>query len=259
MTTHPAFDIEYALVARVLKFLEPGRYLQFRVEDCGDGTWALRGFEHATWIDREGRRAPLTADEREAVRHRLVARARELGVWLHTGPHDASPRPADLPPPRPVRAVPPLPVAAEPADDSPADGEDVAIAREAEAAAVGETEAAIAACDDPELRAFLEFERDSQRVPSAKLRLSDPAALLREIEQALAQTEPMAAAGWEQAESIVRQLHWCRGAVRGEAVEAAPGPLSMGLIATREFDMYGSDPALAALINRIQDAVQRAG
>lgn len=33
-----------------------------------------------------------------------------------------------------------------------------------------------------------------------------------------------------------------------------PGPLSMGLIATRELDMYGNKPDLALLINDKQDA-----
>jgi len=36
-----------------------------------------------------------------------------------------------------------------------------------------------------------------------------------------------------------------------------PGPLTMGLIATREFDMYGDNPALAGLINEIQHEANR--
>ncbi len=78
--------------------------------------------------------------------------------------------------------------------------------------------------------------------------------LLAAIDRAEAALGPLAA-DWDVAASIVRQLTWCRGTVRREPVESAPGPFSMGLMATREFDMYGSNPELAALINRIQDAM----
>jgi hypothetical protein len=39
--------------------------------------------------------------------------------------------------------------------------------------------------------------------------------------------------------------------------EPRPGPFSMGLIATREFDMWGDNPELALLINRIQTEAER--
>ena len=40
------------------------------------------------------------------------------------------------------------------------------------------------------------------------------------------------------------------------AGENRPGPFSMGLIAVREFDMYGDRPELAVLINEVQRAMQ---
>lgn len=77
-------------------------------------------------------------------------------------------------------------------------------------------------------------------------------------EQALAQIEPLAAQGWASAESILLQLKWCLAFARGEEVEPAPGAFSMGLIASREFDMYGDQPELARLINQTQREVERA-
>jgi hypothetical protein len=65
----------------------------------------------------------------------------------------------------------------------------------------------------------------------------------------------MAAQGWAPAESIRRQLNWCLAFARGEEPKPAPGSFSMGLIATREFDMYGDQPELARLINQIQREV----
>ncbi|HWA15148.1 MAG TPA: hypothetical protein VG817_01860 [Gemmatimonadales bacterium] len=82
-------------------------------------------------------------------------------------------------------------------------------------------------------------------------------ALLAEIERALARITPLAEQHWDQAVSIQRQLLWCRGCLTGQVPEERPGPFSMGLIAVREFDMYGNDPELASLINRIQDAMNR--
>jgi hypothetical protein len=86
--------------------------------------------------------------------------------------------------------------------------------------------------------------------------MSDP-TLLAEIEQALARITPMAEQQWDPAVSIQRQLLWCRGYLQGQVPEARPGPFSMGLIATREFDMYGNEPDLASLINSIQGAMNR--
>ncbi len=80
--------------------------------------------------------------------------------------------------------------------------------------------------------------------------------LLAKIDEALAQIMPMAAQGWGAAISIERQLRWCRATLTGAPVEPAPGPLSMGLIAVREFDMYGDAPDLARLINAVQDEME---
>ena len=62
----------------------------------------------------------------------------------------------------------------------------------------------------------------------------------------------MAEAGWAPAHSIERQLRWCRAFALGERREERPGPFSMGLIATREFDMWGNEPELASLINEVE-------
>jgi hypothetical protein len=82
-------------------------------------------------------------------------------------------------------------------------------------------------------------------------------ALLAQVESALAQITPMAEAGWDPAVSMERQLKWCRANLRNEPTEERPGPFSMGLMATREFDMYGDNPDLASLINEIQRAMNR--
>lgn len=63
---------------------------------------------------------------------------------------------------------------------------------------------------------------------------------------------PMAALAFEPAVSIERQLAWCQGFVLSGPQEDLPGPFSMGLIAVREFDMYGDTPELAALIDDVQ-------
>ncbi len=80
--------------------------------------------------------------------------------------------------------------------------------------------------------------------------------LLARIDAALAEIIPMDEAGWEPATSMRRQLVWCRALVLGEPREPMPGPFSMGLMATREFDMYGHQPELARLINEIQHAAE---
>jgi hypothetical protein len=53
-------------------------------------------------------------------------------------------------------------------------------------------------------------------------------------------------------ESLKRQLEWCRDHLARASAASRPGPFSMGLMATRELDMHGSDPDLAALINSIE-------
>ena len=77
-------------------------------------------------------------------------------------------------------------------------------------------------------------------------------SLLAKAQAALKQIEPMAVQGWGPAESIARQLRWCAAFAAAEPHEERPGPFSMGLIATREFDMYGDRPELASLINEVQ-------
>ena len=76
-------------------------------------------------------------------------------------------------------------------------------------------------------------------------------------EEALAQIAPMAVAGWPPAQSIERQLRWCLALAADAPREKMPGVLSMGLIATRELDMWGDQPELALLINRIQSEAER--
>ena len=85
-------------------------------------------------------------------------------------------------------------------------------------------------------------------------------SLLDEIDRALSELSEVERAG-EDAPTVVaslrRQLAWCRAFVAtGREPEPRPGPFSMGLMATREYDMYGQRPELAALINRIQYAVE---
>jgi hypothetical protein len=80
--------------------------------------------------------------------------------------------------------------------------------------------------------------------------------LLEKIQIALKLIEPMAEKGWPPAQSILRQLTWCEVFVSGRPTEARPGPFSMGLVATREFDMYGDQPELALSINEIQRAIE---
>jgi hypothetical protein len=80
----------------------------------------------------------------------------------------------------------------------------------------------------------------------------DNAVFLAKIDEALAQIVPMAQAGWAPANSIERQLRWCRAFALGESRQERPGPFSMGLIATREFDMWGNEPELASLINEVE-------
>lgn len=112
---------------------------------------------------------------------------------------------------------------------------------------------------DPELAALDEYLNPPTPTPpsgsTAGAALGEP-ELLAEIDAVLRRLGAGEAQGWDPAVSICRQLRWCRDVLLGTPVEKAPGPFSMGLIATREFDMYGSDPDLARQINRIQDAMQ---
>ncbi len=116
---------------------------------------------------------------------------------------------------------------------------------------------------DPELDALEAWLREEEPQFAAAgldaVPVSDNRTLLAEIDAALAELQPAADAGWDVAQSIVRQLRWCRATVAGEPAEAPPGPLSMGLMATREFDMYGDRPELADRINEIQRAMRARG
>jgi len=78
------------------------------------------------------------------------------------------------------------------------------------------------------------------------------AQLLEKTEAALLCIAPLARQGWPPALSLERQLLWCRALALDLPREPLPGPFSMGLIATRELDMWGHDPELAALIQEAE-------
>ncbi|AMV43407.1 MULTISPECIES: hypothetical protein [Paraburkholderia] len=78
--------------------------------------------------------------------------------------------------------------------------------------------------------------------------------LLSKIDQALTGIELNSSGASANIESIHRQLTWCRAQLTGQPSGHKQGPLTMGLIATREFDMWGDNPELASLINEIQRA-----
>ena len=82
--------------------------------------------------------------------------------------------------------------------------------------------------------------------------------LLEKAQKALKVVEPMLNKGWPPAESIARQLRWCIAFASDEPREKRPGKFSMGLVATREFDMWGNNPELALLINEVQKEAERA-
>lgn len=100
------------------------------------------------------------------------------------------------------------------------------------------------------MRAYQEQHR--KNFPNLPGPGGDDAVFLGKIDEALARIEPMVEAGWGPAESIARQLRWCRALALNEPREERPGPFSMGLIATREFDMWGNEPELASLINEVE-------
>ncbi len=87
------------------------------------------------------------------------------------------------------------------------------------------------------------------------MQLRDTELLLKN-DEALSAIGPMLTATWPNVQSIYLQLRWCRAQISGEPSEPKQGPLTMGLIATREFDMWGDKPELAALINQIQRAFE---
>ncbi len=100
------------------------------------------------------------------------------------------------------------------------------------------------------MRAYQEEHR--RNFPNLPGLGGDDRVFLAKIDEALARIEPMAEAGWGPAESILRQLRWCRAFALGEPREERPGPFSMGMIATRNFDMWGNEPELASLINEVE-------
>jgi hypothetical protein len=80
--------------------------------------------------------------------------------------------------------------------------------------------------------------------------------LLDMIDAALEEIQPMAAQSFGPAVSIEAQLRWCRDFELGVIKGPLPKPFSMGLMAVREFDMYGDQPELALLINQVQRLVE---
>jgi len=82
--------------------------------------------------------------------------------------------------------------------------------------------------------------------------MTDTEELLRRIEEALEGVEQEGGDAFPPMASVKRQLLWCRGRLRGEAVGEPPGPLTMGTIAMRELDMYGENPDLALEVYQIE-------
>ncbi|WP_228976052.1 hypothetical protein [Paraburkholderia gardini] len=80
--------------------------------------------------------------------------------------------------------------------------------------------------------------------------------LLSKIDRALISIDPNSITASANIGSIHRQLIWCRAQLTGQPSGLKRGPLTMGLIATREFDMWGDNPELAGLINEIQRAFE---
>lgn len=85
------------------------------------------------------------------------------------------------------------------------------------------------------------------------MNIPDRNQLLDKIDLALKGIQPDFERGLCQTPSLHAQLLWCRGRLLGELVEHAKGPLTMGLIATREYDMWGDQPDLAFLIYELQE------
>jgi len=86
---------------------------------------------------------------------------------------------------------------------------------------------------------------------------SESEELLARIEDALAGVESEGGDAFPPMASVKRQLLWCRDFLLGERDGPPPGPFTMGLIATRELDMYGDNPGLALEINLIEGEVGR--
>jgi hypothetical protein len=222
MSVTEEFTVEVQSSEFRVRYAEARRHVVIPVRFTAGDTWLLEPTDIVWWERRDGMREPITIMERNVIVARVLAAARERHhLRMHT-PDEIAPPPTD-------ETGAPITE-----DLSPPDGEDVAAM-------------------DPELRHILDGgpTPDATRVRGA----GDAMPLVAEIDAALARIQPMADQQWGPAMSIARQLHWCRGALRGEGVETPPGPFSMGLIAVREFDMCGNDPDLASLINRIERAM----
>ena len=85
--------------------------------------------------------------------------------------------------------------------------------------------------------------------------MTESEELLIRIEEALAGVEQEGGDAFPPMASVKRQLLWCRGYLRGEAVGGPPGPFTMGTIAMRELDMYGDNPDLALEVYEIEKEV----
>ncbi len=81
--------------------------------------------------------------------------------------------------------------------------------------------------------------------------------ILSQIKEAQREIDAMVGPDTWNLKSIQRQLCWCRDMLEGREAEPPPGPLTMGLLATRELDMYGNLPELASCINAIEDTMNR--
>jgi len=79
--------------------------------------------------------------------------------------------------------------------------------------------------------------------------------LLSRVEEALAGVEQEGGDAFPPLASVKRQLLWCRGYLRGEAVGDPRGPFTMGTLAMRELDMYGDNPDLALEVYQIEREV----
>ena len=85
----------------------------------------------------------------------------------------------------------------------------------------------------------------------------DNLTLAEKIDKALAGVERHGGDRLPHISSIKQQLLWCQSYLSGSPPFPLPGPLSMGLLATRNLDMYGDDPELALLINEIEAEMNR--
>ena len=98
--------------------------------------------------------------------------------------------------------------------------------------------------------------RSKREASEFRVRRHDMAAdittLMAKIDEALAGVERHGGDRLSHMASIKKQLLWCLDYLRGAPPFPLPGPFSMGLLATRNLDMYGDDPELATLINKIE-------